>query len=293
VNARPLTSDDASAVAALVRDDEELFYGRESRIQAEDVAEWTSGAKDAWVYEEDGRLLGAGWCSLWGRAGVIAGVAAAKGCGIGSDIVRRGEARLEGEVVAKLQGVAPEPDDTARRLFELNGYREVRRFYDMAIELTSEPHVPELAPPLVLEPFREGDARAFHATMGEAFQDHWEWSGKPFDEWWKMREGQDHDAEGPLWFVVRDGEEMAAVVRNEANRHGGGYVGLIGVRRPWRGKGLAKALMLSTFAEFWRRGVTRVTLGVDAESPTGATKLYDRVGMHVESVNVVFEKGVT
>jgi mycothiol synthase len=293
VNVRPLTPGDAPAIAALVRDDAELFYGHESRIQAEDVAEWTSRAKEAWVYEEDGRLLGVGWCTLWGKAGVIAGVAAAKGSGIGSDIVRRAEARLDGEPVAKLHGIAPEPDDTARRLFELNGYREVRRFYDMAIELTAEPQVAELAAPLVLEPFREGDAQAFHATTNEAFQDHWEWSGKPFDEWWKMREGQDHDGEGPLWFVVRDRDEMAAVVRNEANRNGGGYVGLIGVRRAWRGQGLAKALMYRTFAEFWRRGITRVTLGVDAESPTGATKLYERVGMHIESATVVFEKGVT
>ncbi len=38
--------------------------------------------------------------------------------------------------------------------------------------------------------------------------------------------------------------------------------------------------------------LTRVTLGVDAESPTGATKLYERVGMRVESETVVFEKAV-
>jgi GNAT superfamily N-acetyltransferase len=84
---------------------------------------------------------------------------------------------------------------------------------------------------------------------------------------------------------------MAAVARNEA-RELGGYVGLLGVRRPWRGRGLAKALLHRTFAEFWRRGLTHVTLGVDAESPTGATQLYERVGMRVESENVVFEKAV-
>jgi ribosomal protein S18 acetylase RimI-like enzyme len=82
------------------------------------------------------------------------------------------------------------------------------------------------------------------------------------------------------------------VCRNEANRNGGGYVGAIGVRRPWRGKGYAKALLLYTFREFFQRGTTRVTLGVDAESPTGATHLYERVGMHVEAENVVFEKMV-
>jgi mycothiol synthase len=107
----------------------------------------------------------------------------------------------------------------------------------------------------------------------------------PFDEWWEMRRDNDHS----VWFVVRDGDEIAAVARNEA-RESAGYVGLLGVRRPWRGRGLGKALLYRTFAEFWERGLTRVTLGVDSESPTGATKLYERVGMHVESENVVFEK---
>ena len=64
------------------------------------------------------------------------------------------------------------------------------------------------------------------------------------------------------------------------------------MRRPWRGKGYAKALLLHTFREFYERGMPRVTLGVDAESPTGATHLYERVGMHVEAENVVFEKAL-
>jgi mycothiol synthase len=74
---------------------------------------------------------------------------------------------------------------------------------------------------------------------------------------------------------------------------GGGYVGAIGVRRPWRGRGLAKTLLLHSFADFHRRGQTRATLNVDADSPIRATHLYDRVGMHVESCGVVYEKALT
>ena len=59
---------------------------------------------------------------------------------------------------------------------------------------------------------------------------------------------------------------------------------------PWRGQGYAKALLLHAFREFYDRGLPRVTLGVDAENPTGATHLYERVGMHVEHENVVYEK---
>ena len=77
---------------------------------------------------------------------------------------------------------------------------------------------------------------------------------------------------------------------HDAERNGGGYVGIIGVRRGRRGRGLAKALLLRTFGEFWRRGVTRVSLDVDADSPTGATRLYESVGMHVEGAMAVYER---
>jgi hypothetical protein len=49
---------------------------------------------------------------------------------------------------------------------------------------------------------------------------------------------------------------------------------------------------LRTFAEFYARGVPRVTLGVDAESPTAATKLYEGVGMTIEDAAVVYEKAL-
>ncbi|MHB8470780.1 MAG: GNAT family N-acetyltransferase [Gaiellaceae bacterium] len=290
MNVRPYTPGDAASVAALVAADEELWYEHGSRIGAPDVVQWTSLARETWLFEDGGRLLGAGWCTVWGDTGSLAGVAADKGRGIGSEIVRRGEERLRGESIVKIHGIAPEPDEAARRLFESNGYHEARRFFDMAVELHERPPQPVLPDGLVLDELRAGEERAFHFALGDAFQDHWNWQPTPFDEWWQMREGQDRDAEGPLWFVVRGGGELVAVVRNEANRHGGGYVGALAVRRAWRGKGLAKALLHCTFDEFWRRGIRRVTLGVDAESPTGATHLYERVGMAVESCTLVFEK---
>ena len=155
----------------------------------------------------------------------------------------------------------------------------------MAIQLDAAPEAPDLP----IEALRPDDARAFHEALDESFQDHWEHHGRSFEEWWK-RHNANPNLDLSLWFLIRDGDEIAAVARNEANRNGGGYVGALGVRRPWRGKGYAKALLLHTFREFYARGMPRVTLGVDAQSPTGATHLYERVGMHVEAENVVFEK---
>lgn len=286
MNVRPYTPADADAVAALARADEARYYEHRSHVQVEDVGEWLSRSKESWLFEDGDRLIAAGWAGIWGDTGTIAGVVADKGRGIGSAIVARAEAFLAAEDIAKLHAIAQEPDGEARRLFESRGYSEVRRFYDMAIELDAQPPEPVVPDGLVLDDFRVEEARAFQDALHEAFQDHWNWHGLPYDEWWELRKNDDHS----LWYVVRDGDEIAAGVRNESNRHGGGYVAILGVRRPWRGRGLAKALLHRSFGEFWKRGITRVTLGVDAESPTGATHLYEGVGMSVESATVVFEK---
>jgi ribosomal protein S18 acetylase RimI-like enzyme len=99
----------------------------------------------------------------------------------------------------------------------------------------------------------------------------------------------DHDPS--LWFLVRTDEHVVvAATRNDPERSGGGWIGAIGVRSEWRGRGLAKALLLHSFGEFHRRGKRRVGLGVDSENATGATKLYESVGMVVDTEQVVWEK---
>ena len=57
-----------------------------------------------------------------------------------------------------------------------------------------------------------------------------------------------------LWFIVREGDEIAAVLRGEPNRFDAGWVGAIGVRKPWRKRGLGLALLHHAFGEFYRRG---------------------------------------
>jgi ribosomal protein S18 acetylase RimI-like enzyme len=182
-------------------------------------------------------------------------------------------------------------DRQAPGLFSSAGYREVRRFYEMTIELVGAPPAPVLPAGLAIDVMQVGEEPAFYHALDEAFQDHWEHHPIPFDQWWEERSSQpDHDR--TLWFVVRDGDELAAVVRNEPNRRGGGFVAALGVRRPWRGRGVGRALLLHTFGEFHRRGVDRVSLGVDAENPTGATRLYESVGMNTVLEQSVYEKSL-
>jgi mycothiol synthase len=290
VNVRPMTEDDFAAVAELLADDERA-QGRPSQIGTNEVREWTAFAdlpSGSWLYEDEDGVAAIGWAWVNGEVGVAVGAVhpRAKGHGLGVELLERTESALRARRgVERIHQFALGTDAAAAALLTSRGYRDVRHFFDMAIELGGPPGVPDVP----VESFREEDARAFHHALDESFQDHWEHHGQPFEEWWQ-RHNANPNLDLGLWFLIRDSDEIAAVARNEANRNGGGYVGALGVRRPWRGRGYAKALLLHTFREFWNRGMPRVTLGVDAESPTGATHLYERVGMHVETENVVYEK---
>jgi mycothiol synthase len=296
ITRRPATREDAAVVAALLAADEAALLGRPSRLTTVDVEAWWVGIdleRDSWLLEEEGRPVAIGWFEYHHPLAFHVGVVAqgAKGRGLGGKLVDLGDGRALEVGAPRAHTWAPALDHAAAELFESRGYHEVRRFYDMAIELTGPAPAPSVPDGLALEEFAEEDARAFHGALGEAFEDHWEFHPQPFEQWWEQkRAAPDYDP--TLWFVIRDGGEIAATVRNDPERNGGGYVGALGVRRPWRGRGLGKALLLHTFAEFRRRGQTRVTLGVDAENPTGATKLYEGVGMHVEMEAIVFEKAL-
>jgi mycothiol synthase len=294
MNARPATEADFDRVLAMLAADEELIWRRPSRLTLADLRQWLSGVdldRNTWLYEEDGKLVAFGWLDkesdeLAFAVGIVA--PGFKGRGLGGELVECAERRAKEEGAARIHQVTFAVDDGATAVMKRHGYREVRRFWEMAIHLEDEPAVPADVP---IDPFDEADARAFHAALDDSFRDHWEHSPSTFDDWWE-RVQRSGNYDPTLWFVVRDGDDIAAAVRNDANRNGGGYVGAIGVRRPWRGRGYGRALLLRTFAEFHRRGQPRVTLGVDAANPTGATRLYESVGMAPEQEQVVHEKSL-
>lgn len=291
MNVRPATRDDLPAIAALFAALEEAVVGRPSRLVAEGVEGWlqtVSFETNTWLLEEDGELLAGAFSQLFERRGNSAGGVhpSAWGRGLGGRLIELVEARMREEGAERFHSWTLAGDAAAAELFRQHGFRDVRCFWDMAIELDEEPPEPAVA----VEPMRDDAACAFHAALEEAFEDGWEPQPETFDEWWSRQVARSN-FDTSLWFLIRDGDEVAGAVRNEA-RESGGYVGTLGVRRPWRGRGYGRALLLHTFREFRRRGLTRAALGVDAANPTGATRLYESVGMHVELENVVWEKSL-
>lgn len=292
VNIRPLTRDDMPALTEFLARDEERLTGRPSQIVEADVREWTSRTDlehDSWLCEDELGIAAVSWMHVNGDVGVgvVAVEEAAQTGEIGQKLVERCEEHARARGATRMHQFALGVDVYARDLLASLGYEDVRHFYDMAIELAERPVLAGVE----IETLRVEEAEAYYVALEAAFQDHWEHRSRPFDEWFARRSSSPN-FDLSLWFLIRSDGEIAAIALNEANRNGGGYVGTLGVRREFRGRGYAKALLYRTFAEFWDRGLRRVTLGVDATNPTGATHLYESVGMHVEAENIVYEKAL-
>jgi mycothiol synthase len=184
-------------------------------------------------------------------------------------------------------------NDAAVHLFGSLGYRYVRTFHELRIDFDGPP--PSAEPPAgigIRNVDRDRDAERVYRTLREAFDDHWGRTFEPLADW-RHEEIESATFDPGLWFVASDGGEVvgALVARDQpVGETSAVYVGSIGVRRPWRGRGIARALLLSVFAEAHRRGYPAVELGVDSENATGAVHLYDQAGMRVVRSSEVWEK---
>jgi mycothiol synthase len=71
-----------------------------------------------------------------------------------------------------------------------------------------------------------------------------------------------------------------------------GWLEHISVRRPWRKRGLATALIAETLRLFQDMGLEEGALGVDSENPTGALRLYESLGFRRHRTGISFRKPV-
>jgi len=171
------------------------------------------------------------------------------------------------------------------------GYEHVRTFCRMTIDLERPDTIPEPRWPAGVttrEYVRGRDERAFDLAIQDSFSDHFGFVHEPHEEWVRRRVDQSGFDIG-LWTLALDGDEPAGAVLAYAPE-GEGWVRELGVRSAWRGRGLGRALLLHTFILFARRGIKRVGLGVDMANTTGATQLYESVGMRVAFRHDLYEK---
>lgn len=186
--------------------------------------------------------------------------------------------------------------EPTKALFESLHMKPIRHNWRMMIDLSTPPITPEWPRGITLVGYNHPqDAQAVYRVEEEIFKDHWGYVQQPFEsgyERWLHHTTGRSDFDPTLWKLAMDGDEIAGLLlcrpQDDADPEMG-WVSVLGVRRPWRGRGLGLALLLYACGEFHHRGKQRAGLGVDAENLTGATRLYEKAGMHIERQYSTYE----
>ena len=148
--------------------------------------------------------------------------------------------------------------------------------------------VPDLPLPdgLEMRPVQPDQHRAIYDAENEAFRDHWG-HHEHGEEGFRQTFNQP-DTNTDLWTVAWDGDQVAGVVETwiwpEENRRldvRRGWLEKISVRRPWRKRGVARALTAAAMIKLREAGMDEAMLGVDAENPNGALGLYESLGFTI------------
>jgi mycothiol synthase len=188
----------------------------------------------------------------------------------------------------------------AMALLEAEGYAPVRWYLDL--ERPSLDDLPAVALPPGIDlrapdPSDEALLRAALAAEDEAFRDHWGHHAMTGDD--AATALAEPDLDPSLWRLAWDGDAIAGVIRGivyaEENARLGRrrvWIDRLSVRRPWRGQGVARALMLAVMADARERGLTSAWLGVDTENTTGALGLYERLGFERRSTVMACTKAI-
>ncbi len=255
--------------------------------------------RDAWVLSgPTGRVVG--YAFVWeaqpgseveGDAFVLPEYA---GRGLGTLLLELMENRareIAGEDTVTLGVYASHANTGKQQLLERRGFHSQQTVLRFKIDLANRsPEAVEPPVGIVLRQYAPGDAAAVRETMGEAFESHRRYTPRRLDEWLDLR--LRHPAFDPdLWRVAEcNGEVVGATLVYDVGETG--YLSNVGVRRAWRGHGVAQALVADTFAVLRERGQMRVLVSVDADAAPAAIRLYEEAGMRVHERHDWFVKAV-
>jgi len=309
---RPGTIDDIPALAALDATYSTNLFGRALLTEGEIRTEWKAPHFDPEtdarvVVDPDGRIVA--WAEIYdydphvripSRLRVhpddvpapVAGRLIAWCIERARDAVD--EAPPDARVVVTQS--AFESDTAASERLRAAGMTPTRTFLRMQIEMNAPPDPPAWPDGITVRTFVPGrdDVRAVEAIRA-VFRDHWGFVETPLEddlEEWRQWIYEDEDFDTDLWFLATVGDEIVGFCQCYPVAGDDPRIGLVdelGVVRSHRGRGLATALLRHAFGAFYERGKTVVELGVDAESLTGATRLYEKVGMTLVRRNNVYE----
>lgn len=292
---RAARKDDLESTAAMLNEHARSLHGVDDMTPADLLRYWDSPdvdfATDVVVAESSGgTILGYGDIGLHGEH-VWLDVRATEPDALPSLLETVEERAAARKPDAKLLGYTSDADTPLRDLYESAGYSLIRHSFRMRIDLDEEPEQPDWPDGYKARPLRKGEERRFYDAQLASFADTWMFSPEPYESWrhWMV---EDELFDRSLWFAAEKDDDLAGILIGRApeNEPGVGWVRILGVVPEHRQKGIGQALLRHSFREFAGRGFKAVGLGVDAENPTGAVRVYERAGMHVERTNLIYEK---
>jgi mycothiol synthase len=222
--------------------------------------------------------------------------------GIGSALLAENERRMRdlaaagpSSLPAVLGSWTGESQPGAAALLSGAGYAPVRYFFDMTRPSLDEVADTPLPDGLEIRPITTANVRALWDADIEAFRDHWggfDGSEAMFERWMASP-----STDLTLWVAAFEGDQVAGGIinainaaENEALGINRGWLASVFTRRQWRRRGLATALIARSLLLLRERGATSAALGVDAENPSGALGLYERMGFEVDYRSTAWRK---
>ena len=155
----------------------------------------------------------------------------------------------------RIQFFADEDDRPIGAVLEQMGYGVVRSTYEMERSVEGELELPAWPEGLEVRTLDLADGEAVHAAQDEAFSGAWFYHPVSHEFWLKSQRAEGVDS--GLSSVVWDGGVIAGVCLTRP-AHGEdesiGWVGDLGVREPWRERGIGEALLRHSFRLFAERG---------------------------------------
>ncbi len=202
-----------------------------------------------------------------------------RGQGLGScilDLIESRMAELAGSGRITADVYVDSQDPSGRTLVESRGYELVRKSYTMLMDLGGVTEPQELSGVKMGTASRD-ELPSIHALLQDGFSEHFGFAPTPLDIW-MMGFPERADTSPQLWFKAEIDGELGGVSLCTINEEMG-FVAYLAVLKRFRGRGIAKALLRTSFREFQARGCMKAGLGVDASNETGAVQLYESVGM--------------
>lgn len=292
---RPATRADLAGVLALCLTFDVAVRGFPDSDESDILADWDVPGFDLGactrLLEDDGQVVGYAVVSGSETDSVVR--PSHTGQGLEARLIRWIETAADPGTTVTHSVPVVLPDLAAA--FDSCGWRPTRTFWRMRIDHLSEPPPAQWPAGVGVRAFDvDRDARVAHQIVQVAFADIGGQHERSWQEWSvAMLDSKRYDPE--LYLVAEDSEAedgVVGVLLSQDLSGDYGFVRQLAVPRAHRGRGLGRALLLEAFARHAARGLPQTQLGVDAANQTGATRLYESVGMRVSEEFTSWEKQV-